>query len=84
MASGKRKRSTSCSVNVKKSRSQAFLDTLSVDESKAWLDEIIPRGPYEKLVNWRHISSVPTMKELESATSVGPFNGEFFSFVAKH
>ncbi|CAF1523851.1 unnamed protein product [Adineta steineri] len=78
MPSRKRKRSTSCSVNVKKSRSQAFLDTLSVDESKVWLDEIIPKGPYEKLVNWRHISSVPTMKELKSATSIGPFNGAYF------
>ncbi|CAF1333302.1 unnamed protein product [Adineta ricciae] len=78
MAPTKRKRSPSPVKTEQKPRTQAFLDHLSMDEAKAWRNEIIKCGRYKKLVNHRHISSNLSIDELESATSAGSFNGTNF------
>jgi hypothetical protein len=78
----KRKRSISSDKKEIISIQQAFLQQLSVDEAKSWLQEVIKHDGCTDLINHRHFKSILTFDEFKSSTSIGPFNGEnFFIFL---
>ncbi len=80
----KRKRSISSDKKELISTPQAFLQQLSVDEAKSWLQEVIKHDGYTDLINHRHFKSILTFDEFKSSTSIGPVNGKKFFYIFKN
>jgi hypothetical protein len=84
MAPPKRKRLTLSGKKQRIPKTQAFLNFLSADDAKAWLEEITETG-YTKFINDVHITSSISLDQIISATSITRYDGEeFFKFFGKY
>jgi hypothetical protein len=62
---------------------QAFLNTLSADEAKAWKQEIVTSLYYVKLINYRHLLSTLNVDQFKLLTSITPYDGKKLSHMLK-
>jgi hypothetical protein len=56
----------------------SFLNKLSADEAKVWLEEIVKKNDYSEFINPRHIRSSLSLDQIKASTSIIFCDGENF------